>query len=112
MAEAKIFETFARALLMPQIGPYNTEISGVDQTRVSLDTDPSLTSTPDFTLDAGSAVVYDETLKLNALRSDLTFYPVPFDKLVTQAVANNRNSICLPDDMVFKGAGQTVFRRA
>src|SRR4249919_3421997 len=35
-----------------------------------------------MTLDAGSAVVYDEPLKLNALRSDLTFYPVPFDKLV------------------------------
>jgi 2-oxoglutarate/2-oxoacid ferredoxin oxidoreductase subunit alpha len=36
-----------------------------------------------LTLDAGAAVVYDEPLKLNALRSDLTFYPVPFDKLVT-----------------------------
>ncbi len=35
-----------------------------------------------LTLDAGAAVVYDEPLKLNALRSDLTFYPVPFDKLV------------------------------
>src|SRR3984893_5799668 len=33
-------------------------------------------------LDAGAAVVYDEPLKLNALRSDLNFYPVPFDKLV------------------------------
>src|ERR1700730_13887199 len=33
-------------------------------------------------LDAGGAVVYDEPLKLNALRSDLHFYPVPFDKLV------------------------------
>ncbi len=33
-------------------------------------------------LDAGSAVVYDEPLKLGALRSDLHFYPVPFDKLV------------------------------
>jgi 2-oxoglutarate ferredoxin oxidoreductase subunit alpha len=30
----------------------------------------------------GSAVVYDEPLKLNALRPDLHFYPVPFDKLV------------------------------
>ncbi len=30
----------------------------------------------------GAAVVYDEPLKLNALRSDLHFYPVPFDKLV------------------------------
>ena len=33
-------------------------------------------------LDAGSAVVYDEPLKLNAIRQDLHFYPVPFDKLV------------------------------
>jgi 2-oxoglutarate ferredoxin oxidoreductase subunit alpha len=30
----------------------------------------------------GSAVVYDEPLKLNELRTDLHFYPVPFDKLV------------------------------
>jgi 2-oxoglutarate ferredoxin oxidoreductase subunit alpha len=35
-----------------------------------------------MTLEAGAAVVYDEPLKLNAVRSDLTFYPVPFDKLV------------------------------
>jgi 2-oxoglutarate/2-oxoacid ferredoxin oxidoreductase subunit alpha len=35
-----------------------------------------------LTLDPGAAVVYDEPLKLNALRSDLAFYPVPFDKLV------------------------------
>src|SRR4051812_49011491 len=33
-------------------------------------------------LDSGSAVVYDEPLKLNELRSDLHFFPVPFDKLV------------------------------
>ena len=33
-------------------------------------------------LDGGAAVVYDELLKLDALRSDLHFYPVPFDKLV------------------------------
>src|SRR5512144_1950357 len=33
-------------------------------------------------LDPGAAVVYDEPLKLNELRSDLHFYPVPFDKLV------------------------------
>src|ERR1700676_5512541 len=33
-------------------------------------------------LAAGAAVVYDEPLKLNALRSDLHFYPVPYDKLV------------------------------
>src|SRR5215208_4207217 len=35
-----------------------------------------------LTLDAGAAVVYDEPLKLNTLRNDLIFYPVPFDKLV------------------------------
>src|SRR5216110_1033200 len=35
-----------------------------------------------LTLEAGAAVVYDEPLKLNTLRSDLAFYPVPFDKLV------------------------------
>src|SRR5881296_4784586 len=36
-----------------------------------------------LTLDSGAAVVYDEPLKLSALRSDLVFYPVPFDKIVT-----------------------------
>jgi 2-oxoglutarate/2-oxoacid ferredoxin oxidoreductase subunit alpha len=30
----------------------------------------------------GAAIVYDEPLKLNTLRDDLHFYPVPFDKLV------------------------------
>ncbi|PYR48203.1 MAG: 2-oxoacid:acceptor oxidoreductase subunit alpha [Acidobacteria bacterium] len=35
-----------------------------------------------MTLDSGSAVIYDEPLKLNGLRDDLVFYPVPFDKLV------------------------------
>jgi 2-oxoglutarate ferredoxin oxidoreductase subunit alpha len=35
-----------------------------------------------LTLEPGAAVVYDEPLKINTLRSDLVFYPVPFDKLV------------------------------
>ncbi|HZT38434.1 MAG TPA: 2-oxoacid:acceptor oxidoreductase subunit alpha [Bryobacteraceae bacterium] len=35
-----------------------------------------------MTLAPGAAVVYDEPLKLSALRGDLHFYPVPFDKLV------------------------------
>src|SRR5436853_6031042 len=35
-----------------------------------------------LTLEAGAAVVYDEALKLNTLRTDLVFYPVPFDTLV------------------------------
>src|SRR5271166_4026246 len=33
-------------------------------------------------MDSGAAVVYDEPLKLNELRTDLHFFPVPFDKLV------------------------------
>ncbi len=33
-------------------------------------------------LSPGAAVLYDEPLNLKALRSDLTFYAVPFDKLV------------------------------
>jgi len=33
-------------------------------------------------LDPGAAVVYDEPLKLNGIRSDLTFYPIPFEDLV------------------------------
>src|SRR5512139_1142362 len=33
-------------------------------------------------LDAGAAVLYDEPLKLNEVRSDLVFYPVPFDEIV------------------------------
>jgi 2-oxoglutarate/2-oxoacid ferredoxin oxidoreductase subunit alpha len=33
-------------------------------------------------LQRGAAVIYDEALKLNELRSDLHFFPVPFDKLV------------------------------
>jgi 2-oxoglutarate ferredoxin oxidoreductase subunit alpha len=33
-------------------------------------------------LHAGAAVIYDEPLKLNEARTDLTFYAVPFDKIV------------------------------
>src|SRR6202162_6391539 len=33
-------------------------------------------------LESGAAVVYDEPLGLKQLRSDVHFYPVPFDKLV------------------------------
>src|SRR5262245_15004034 len=35
-----------------------------------------------LTLPPGAAAVYDEPLKLNELRTDLTFYPVPFDKII------------------------------
>lgn len=39
-------------------------------------------------LGPGAAVIYDEPLRLDAMRSDLVFYPVPFDKLVAS---------CCPD---------------
>ncbi len=35
-----------------------------------------------MSLPTGAACVYDEPLKLSGLRPDITFYPVPFDKLV------------------------------
>jgi 2-oxoglutarate ferredoxin oxidoreductase subunit alpha len=35
-----------------------------------------------LTLPAGAAAVYDAPLKLNELRDDIVFYPVPFDKIV------------------------------
>ncbi len=35
-----------------------------------------------MSLISGAACVYDEPLNLNVLRSDVSFYPVPFDKLV------------------------------
>ncbi len=35
-----------------------------------------------LTLRAGAAAVYDAPLKLDELRSDIVFYPVPFDKIV------------------------------
>jgi len=37
-----------------------------------------------MSLDPGRAVVYDAPLKLNELRTDLIFYPVPFDKIVAE----------------------------
>ncbi|HTL98236.1 MAG TPA: 2-oxoacid:acceptor oxidoreductase family protein, partial [Holophagaceae bacterium] len=37
------------------------------------------------TAHAGAMVIYDEPLKLDGLRTDLTFYPVPFQQLVTAA---------------------------
>ena len=39
-------------------------------------------------LEPGSAVVYDEQLKLDGLRNDVDFFPVPFDKLVTPVCPN------------------------
>jgi len=55
-----------------------------------------------MSLRSGAAVVYDESLKLNELRSDLTFYTVPFDQLTvaTGAEAKLRKLI---KNMVYVG---------
>ncbi|MEO8725222.1 MAG: 2-oxoacid:acceptor oxidoreductase subunit alpha [Acidobacteriaceae bacterium] len=41
-----------------------------------------------LSLGAGAAVIYDEPLKLNEIRQDLTCYPVPFDKLAAATGAD------------------------
>jgi len=53
-------------------------------------------------LEAGCAVVYDETLKLEQLRSDLAFYPVPFDKIVA-AVCPDARLRRLVRNMIYDG---------
>jgi 2-oxoglutarate ferredoxin oxidoreductase subunit alpha len=55
-----------------------------------------------LTLDPGAAVLYDEPLKLNALRSDLIFYPVPFDKIVTE-VCKDAKLRRLVKNMIYDG---------
>src|ERR671934_2698492 len=55
-----------------------------------------------LTLERAAAVVYDEPLKLNALRSDLIFYAVPFDKLVA-AVCPDAKLRRLVKNMIYDG---------
>src|SRR5919106_3698015 len=55
-----------------------------------------------LSLDGGAAVVYDEPLKLAELRTDLTFYPVPFDKLVA-AVCPDAKLRRLVRNMIYDG---------
>ena len=55
-----------------------------------------------MTLDPGAACVYDEPLKLSTLRNDVTFYPVPFDKLVT-AVSPDAKLRRLVRNMIYDG---------
>ncbi len=42
------------------------------------------------TVAPGAAVIYEETLKLDGLRSDVVFYPVPFQKLVLELVHDGK----------------------
>jgi 2-oxoglutarate ferredoxin oxidoreductase subunit alpha len=55
-----------------------------------------------LTLEPGAAVVYDEPLKLNTLRTDLVFYPAPFDKLVA-AVCPDAKLRRLVRNMIYDG---------
>jgi 2-oxoglutarate ferredoxin oxidoreductase subunit alpha len=53
-------------------------------------------------LDPGAAVVYDEPLKLDELRQDLVFYPVPFDKIVAE-VCKDAKLRRLVKNMIYDG---------
>ncbi len=53
-------------------------------------------------LEPGAVVVYDEPLALGAVRDDLTFYPVPFDKLVTP-VCSDAKLRKLVRNMIYDG---------
>jgi 2-oxoglutarate ferredoxin oxidoreductase subunit alpha len=53
-------------------------------------------------LEPGRVVVYDAPLKLEALRSDLTFYPVPFDKIVAE-VCTEAKLRRLVKNMIYDG---------
>jgi 2-oxoglutarate ferredoxin oxidoreductase subunit alpha len=55
-----------------------------------------------LTLEPGAACLYDEPLKLNTLRGDVTFYPVPFDKLVA-AVCPDAKLRRLVKNMIYDG---------
>jgi 2-oxoglutarate ferredoxin oxidoreductase subunit alpha len=55
-----------------------------------------------LTLEPGAVVVYDEPLNLAGLRADLTFYPVPFDKLVA-AVCPDAKLRRLVRNMIYDG---------
>ncbi len=55
-----------------------------------------------MSLAPGAVALYDEPLKLNELRSDLTFYPVPYDK-ITAAVCPESKLRKLVRNMVYVG---------
>jgi len=55
-----------------------------------------------MSLEAGAVALYDEPLKLSELRSDLTFYAVPYDK-ITAAVCTESKLRKLVKNMVYVG---------
>ncbi len=55
-----------------------------------------------LSLEPGAAVLYDEPLKLNALRGDLVFYAVPFDRIVAE-VCKDAKLRRLVKNMIYDG---------
>ncbi|HZM60466.1 MAG TPA: 2-oxoacid:acceptor oxidoreductase subunit alpha [Vicinamibacterales bacterium] len=55
-----------------------------------------------MSLAPGAAVLYDEPLRLNELRKDLIFYPVPFDKLM-QPITHDAKLRRLVRNMIYDG---------
>jgi len=55
-----------------------------------------------LSLEPGAAVLYDEPLNLSALRDDLVFYAVPFDKIVAQ-VCHDAKLRRLVKNMIYDG---------
>jgi 2-oxoglutarate ferredoxin oxidoreductase subunit alpha len=55
-----------------------------------------------LTLAPGAVALYDEPLKLNELRKDVIFYPVPFDKLM-QPITHDAKLRRLVRNMVYDG---------
>src|SRR4249919_4208970 len=55
-----------------------------------------------LSLEPGAAVLYDEPLKLSGLRDDLVFYPVPFDKIVSE-VCKDAKLRRLVKNMIYDG---------
>ena len=55
-----------------------------------------------LSLGPGAAVLYDEPLKLDTLRSDLVFYPVPFDRIVAE-VCKDAKLRRLVKNMIYDG---------
>jgi 2-oxoglutarate ferredoxin oxidoreductase subunit alpha len=61
-----------------------------------------------MSLASGAAVLYDEPLKLNELRSDVTFYAVPYDKICA-AVCSESKLRKLVKNMIYVGVVAQLF---
>jgi 2-oxoglutarate/2-oxoacid ferredoxin oxidoreductase subunit alpha len=60
------------------------------------------------TVHPGAAVIYEENLKLNTMRDDVVFYPVPFSKLVLELVHDGKLRR-LAVNMIYVGVAAWLF---